>query len=156
MSKELSRVTSQRRRQPSGPMKRPYALALPPQAGSVTRARHWVSRQLHDEGLPVGAIQDAELCVSELAANAVAHATTDFLVEIQFAGDVLRITVSDLDDRVPRPGPRDPGARAGRGLLLVATISSGWGVSSREPLGKSLWFELPIETSALSDPPLPG
>jgi len=119
-------------------------LALPPETISVTRARHWVAEHLERAGWPAAARHDAELCVSELAANAVAHAGTDLVIEIAHGDDRLRITVSDLDDRVPQPSEPAFDTPTGRGLLLVASVASRWGVVPSAPHGKSVWCEIPF------------
>jgi DNA-binding NarL/FixJ family response regulator len=88
-------------------------------------------------------LDDVQLLVSELVTNAVVHAGSDVEVAVRLLGDSVRIEVVD---RAPaaslRPSSPDHDAESGRGLMLVETMASAWGV---EPIdgGKSVWFEIP-------------
>jgi anti-sigma regulatory factor (Ser/Thr protein kinase) len=93
-------------------------------------------------------------CVSELAANAIAHTASGdcgvFTVEvIQSAPGVARVAVTDAG------GPHEPAVRhpdesadpqclaeGGRGLALVAACSSRWGYrDADEGAGRTVWAE---------------
>ena len=88
-------------------------------------------------------LDDVQLLVSELVTNAVVHAGSDVEVAVRLLSDAVRIEVVDrepmydLEPTVPR---RD--AESGRGLLLVETLASAWGVEPIEG-GKAVWFEVP-------------
>ena len=86
-------------------------------------------------------VADARLVVSELAANAVVHARSDFGVTLSLAGGVLRISVRDASPAPPSAGEPTPTDTSGRGLAMVATTAHAWGW---EPLddGKVVWAEL--------------
>lgn len=85
-----------------------------------------------------------ELLVSELAGNCVRHTDSGF--EVRVSGDQrrIRVSVSDRGRGKPTVQHVDTNAIAGRGLALVETLSSDWGVrSSRLPGGgKAVWFVL--------------
>lgn len=81
------------------------------------------------------------LLVSEIATNAVLHARTPFSISLGRAGNRLRVAVEDASEQLPvqkQYGRTDP---TGRGLLLVDSLASRWGVD-RKPNGKVVWFEL--------------
>jgi len=82
------------------------------------------------------------LLVSEVVTNAVRHARTAFDVTLTMDGDTVRCEVRDDSPVVPRPGRPGPDEGGGRGLLLVASLSTAWGVELHAP-GKRVWFELP-------------
>jgi anti-sigma regulatory factor (Ser/Thr protein kinase) len=115
-------------------------LTLPPKPSSVSAARRFVVDVLLDLDAE-GAVDDAATLVSELATNAVLHARTPFTVEVALDEGVLRIGVLDHSPAVPRM--RDYGAEAttGRGMRLIESISSRWGVRTADD-GKLVWFEL--------------
>jgi anti-sigma regulatory factor (Ser/Thr protein kinase) len=116
---------------------------LAPIPGSVRAARELVELachtwQLHDLR------QDAALIMSELAANAVEHAGTDFVLTVFRRGRDLHLAVRDGDTRYPRlvasthAGPRLPIAEGGRGLMLVHAVAARWGAIPAHG-GKVVW-----------------
>jgi anti-sigma regulatory factor (Ser/Thr protein kinase) len=114
-------------------------LALPPEVMSVTRARHFVVDALPDE-LP--SVRNAvALMVSELAANALRHARTEFCVRVAVQRSVIRIEVVDDGGGRPRRKPLEPLGDSGRGLHIVDLLSDDWGTVYRED-GKTVWFQV--------------
>jgi len=87
---------------------------------------------------------DALLLASEIATNAIRHSRSSgrtFTVTVIEAADRLRVEVTDLGgDRVPKVHD-DVDAVNGRGLLLVATIATHWGVDG-DGNGRTVWFVL--------------
>lgn len=88
-----------------------------------------------------------ELLVSELAGNCVRHTNSDFEVSVSSDRRRIRVAVSDRGAGKPAVQHVDTSAVAGRGLALVESLSSAWGVrTSRLPrAGKAVWFELDLE-----------
>jgi DNA-binding NarL/FixJ family response regulator len=87
-------------------------------------------------------LDDVQLLVSELVTNAVVHAGSEVEVAVRLLSDSVRIEVVDRAANAPlRPADPADDDESGRGLLLVETLASAWGV---EPLegGKSVWFEV--------------
>lgn len=85
----------------------------------------------------------AELVLSELVTNAVAHARVPgrlIAVRLELLGGELRIEVHDAssDRPVLLPWPDDD-IESGRGLRLVQTLSNAWGCCPRRGLGKFVW-----------------
>ncbi len=102
-------------------------------------------------------LDDATLCVSELASNAALHASSTFMhIGLGLHRDVVRVSVED-DGAVPAqavtprpsfPDPDDPvelvledEATTGRGLAIVSILASDWGVETTRG-GKRVWFEI--------------
>ncbi len=122
--------------------------SLPPQRISAGIARIWVADLLElwtTSGLlpPVAVGSDAtevvQLLLTELVSNAVRHSDGPVGLRAQLLGPCLRIDVSDNSHRMPllrRPGL---GETSGRGLVLVDTLATTWGVDLTEH-GKSVWF----------------
>jgi anti-sigma regulatory factor (Ser/Thr protein kinase) len=118
------------------------AVRLPPTPVSVRAARGSVTSVLEQWQL-ADVADTAALLVSELATNVLLHAHTDFEVRTERRDGRVRVTVVDASPR--RPSRRRYGldAGTGRGLGLVATLSSSWGVDDVEaPWCKAVWFEL--------------
>ena len=105
---------------------------LPGVAASAAAARRLTRQVLKDAGSP--AVDEAELCASELAANAVEHTRSGrpggtFTIEVTATPATVRIAVRDAgaaDGAAPAaPAQRPPlAAESGRGLWLVTMLAS--------------------------------
>jgi anti-sigma regulatory factor (Ser/Thr protein kinase) len=106
---------------------------LPYTPSSVSVARRRLTADLASAGIFEPAVGDAALVVSELLSNSIRHAAplpgSKIRVTWSLGEDALRVAVSDAGGgplpRVTRPEPAAPG---GRGLGIVETLSSCWGV----------------------------
>ena len=117
------------------------SIELAPEPAKLRAARRFVDETLTDWGLE-SLCEDARLITSELAANAVLHARTDFRVTLQSAGlGHLRIEVWDGKVRMSSPAAPPQGATSGRGLVLVDTLATAWGTEVVRD-GKVVWVEL--------------
>lgn len=95
---------------------------------------------------------DATLVITELAANAVAHAVlrpaaggaAEVWLGLSLDPAHLLVTVSDPADEPPAYTPADVTAlrEHGRGLYIVDALAQEWGWTSRPPAGKSVWAKL--------------
>ncbi|QYN40484.1 ATP-binding protein [Pseudonocardia sp. DSM 110487] len=86
----------------------------------------------------------AALVASELVSNAVQHAGGTCRVSVAVDGTRLRVAVRDYaPGHGPRPRPVDINRPTGRGLHLVALLSSAWGVH-QHPDGKTAWAVIPL------------
>jgi anti-sigma regulatory factor (Ser/Thr protein kinase) len=117
---------------------------FPLERSSTKVARAWVARVLSEQGL-AALVSDAELCVSELTANAIRHARTPFeiAVEVDHEGGTVRVAVTD-DNFRPVQARLDPQPTSltGHGLRIVAAVASSWGVIDHDGDGKTVWFTL--------------
>jgi two-component sensor histidine kinase len=96
--------------------------------------------------LAARAADDAILCVSELATNAVLHSNSgqpggSFTVRaVVRDGGRLRIEVTDQGGPwAPHP---DHAAGHGRGLLIVSRLAADWGIAGDGLTSRTAWFEL--------------
>ncbi|TQK44811.1 anti-sigma regulatory factor (Ser/Thr protein kinase) [Streptomyces sp. SLBN-118] len=97
-----------------------------------------------------GAVEAAQLCVSELVANVITHvgAGTPTTLAVSMKGTYLRLEVQDPDAQaLPMLVSALPAEEAGRGLSLVDTVADRWGVILTGS-GKTTWVELATELSA--------
>lgn len=122
-------------------------IVLPAVPESVSSARHAVARLLQGAApMPIVVYEDVLLLVSELVTNAVLHARTDARVTAAVHDGRITVAVGD-DDPHHAPVVADRGAMAtnGRGVMLVDTLASSWGVDLRDD-SKVVWFEALFET----------
>lgn len=101
-------------------------------------ARRFTASVLEGSGLD-GLAYDVMIVVSELSANAVQHAGSDFSVTIRIDDDALFVGVADAS---PFPALRRSSglATSGRGLGLVDALADRWGTDPAES-GKLVWAE---------------
>jgi anti-sigma regulatory factor (Ser/Thr protein kinase) len=125
---------------PDGPS--PIAtLTLPALTESVPAARRFVREALTTDLDASGACDDIVAMVSELATNAVIHARTPYTIVVSRDGDTVRVGVHDHSAATPRRRAYGLDATTGRGLRLIATMSSDWGIVAQSG-GKVVWFEV--------------
>src|SRR5579884_2597895 len=110
---------------------------LPSDLGSAREARRFVADCASRLGRP-GVAELAELLVSELVTNAVAHARTGVAIQCVPTRAGIRVVVRDGSADLPSPRHPDPWDERGRGLLLVETLASRWGTQSVAPCGKAV------------------
>ncbi len=119
-------------------------LDLPPDPSSVARARGFVCARLAAWGFDALA-ETAALLTSELASNVVRHARTPYAVVIRRTFQGAMVDVLDASREVPELRAHDLSADSGRGLALVAVLSSSWGAtpaSDLEGFTKGVRFSL--------------
>ncbi|WP_188283492.1 ATP-binding protein [Streptomyces sp. CBMA29] len=118
--------------------------------GSVGLAREFVRKTLGDWQV-ADQIDIAELVVSELATNAVKSADAmarDIGVQLRSVERALYIEVWDGGDGTPGIPEQTLDAEGGRGLFLVASLSTRWGVHRPAVGGKIVWSELTLTEPA--------
>jgi DNA-binding NarL/FixJ family response regulator len=123
------------------------ALDLPRELSSVRQARRFVKEKLlewHLESL----VDDALVIVSELATNAMTHAKSGCGLRLALTPTMLRIEVADAGGGTPEPQPPSTTGESGRGVHLVAALTTAWGMEVIEGEGKLVWAELPRPTTA--------
>ncbi|NHC44921.1 ATP-binding protein [Motilibacter sp. K478] len=98
-------------------------------------------RSCLSEWLPE-AVDVAELCMSELATNAVLHARTDFEASVRVAPGRALLQVRDFSAALPRQVLHSERATTGRGLDLVNVLAVDWGADQCAESGKVVWCEL--------------
>lgn len=115
-----------------------------------SEARRFVREAAADD-VPPRLLNDVLLLTNELVTNAVRYAghTTEDPIEVEITVDDRSIRVT-VRDEGPGFDPARPGERTeegGWGLLLVETLSSRWGVETRDT-GTEVWFEVDREARA--------
>jgi anti-sigma regulatory factor (Ser/Thr protein kinase) len=119
--------------------------SFPCDPASPGLARTWAAEQLtaaSTRPTPPTIVDDAVLVVSELVTNAL-RAGFSCAVTIEVGVDALRVGVVDDGPGLPVVHIAQPDDVSGRGLFLVAALSSDWGVR-RTGNGKEVWAALPF------------
>ena len=118
---------------------------FPARPDQVSHARQYLAQLL--EGCPVA--DDAVLCLSELASNAVVHSRSRepggcFTVHAQLDNNRVRVEVCDQGGRWQSPVRTGEDEQNGRGLLIVGQLAARWGCEGHSQSGWSVWFELDV------------
>ncbi|MFI7447450.1 ATP-binding protein [Nonomuraea sp. NPDC049714] len=102
-------------------------------------------------------LDNVRFLAAELAANAIKHTISgrwskgSFRVRMWLGAGRVRVEVMDQGWW---SGPRlrdDPDETSGRGLHILAAVATRWGVKRRR-LGRTVWFEFPIQFPAAARP----
>ena len=123
---------------------------------SVPGARRFVTDGLMGWGRDQ-LVDDAALCVTEMAANAALHSGSPYMqVGMRDLDPAVRLSVQDAGGLVPLPAVTPPSASAagphqvpsvealgttGRGLAIVSVLARSWGIEERAD-GRRIWAEL--------------
>jgi PAS domain S-box-containing protein len=129
------------------------AARLEPVPSSAGDARRLIRQTLAEVG-EIGALEAAELAVSELVTNAILHAATPVELSIEVTTAAVTVSVRDWHPRLPTQRRWGATATTGRGLGLVASVTDAYGVDPRAPTGKSVWFR--ILRAGAAPPPDPA
>jgi serine/threonine-protein kinase RsbW len=118
-----------------------WSRVFPGRPCQVREARRFLAQILRD----FPAADDAVLCLSELAANAVTHSNSRrpggwFTVRAEMRlGDRVRVEVEDQGGSWTRRACTD--GQHGRGLVIVSQLAPDWGFSGDSETGWTVWFE---------------
>jgi anti-sigma regulatory factor (Ser/Thr protein kinase) len=118
-----------------------YALDSPTPV-VLAHLRSWLRHNL--AGIDPNVLIDLELVCTELAANALEHATGPRHLRLLHHPDrnLVRVEVDDASpDKLPTPGRSRLSSRRGRGLRLIGALAR-WGMR-RDRKTKTVWAELP-------------
>ncbi|MBW8737571.1 MAG: ATP-binding protein [Streptomyces turgidiscabies] len=134
--------------EPTSPQPHPATtFRIPKHPRNVPDARTQACKALADWGLPIGLAADIALVATEFVTNSVRHCEVTFsLVEVTLTlhGDHLLLEVSDPDkEKLPTPRPAGQQDEDGRGLAVIAALSTRWGCDLRR-FTKCSWATFPL------------
>ena len=126
-------------------VRRPLRLSLATGRAAAAEARSHVRAAIDAWGVPVDPYV-AALLTSELVANAIRYEAGETVkLFVTCSCGHLRVYVHDTSRSWPVQIEAPVDAEAGRGLMLVASLSTDWGYY-RTPAGKAVYFTLALET----------
>lgn len=123
-------------------------LAMDYEPKAVRVARQFVTQMLGARGYE-SVTDELELIVSELVTNAVQHVvrptTGPLKIRLLVTSSTLRLEVYDSDRRLPLSRRQGTDDETGRGLHIVASLSTNTG-AYRTSIGKCVWCEVEISS----------
>lgn len=119
---------------------------------SVSAARHALADELAANGIDPPVRDDAVLVLSELVSNSIMHAAPlssgEISVRWSLRQDRLHLEITDGGGVTrPQAAVAAVSSLGGRGLDIVRTICSAWGVTE-EGNAVTVWAELPRHAMA--------
>jgi anti-sigma regulatory factor (Ser/Thr protein kinase) len=131
-------------------VQRPRRISLTAGPAAAAAARSQVRAAIYAWDVPVDP-PVAVLLTSELVTNAIRHeAGETVMLVITCACGKLRVDVHDTSCSVPVPADAPADAETGRGLMLVASLSTDWGFY-RTAAGKAVYFTLAFQADLDED-----
>jgi len=125
-------------------VQRPRRISLARGPAAAAEARRQVLATIYAWDIPVD-LDVAVLLTSELVTNAIRHEAGETItLTITSVCGQLRVDVHDTSRTMPVIMDAPPDAEAGRGLMLVASLSTDWGVH-RTRSGKAVYFTLEFD-----------
>jgi anti-sigma regulatory factor (Ser/Thr protein kinase) len=129
------------------PADAPVTVSVPHERTGVRMARHAFADQLDAVGVPPEDRDDAMLVLSELVSNAVRHAAPlpsgEIIVRWQVQDELLHVEITDGGAGTrPHASVAALSALGGRGLDIVRTVSTQWGVTEGDG-SVTVWAEVP-------------
>jgi anti-sigma regulatory factor (Ser/Thr protein kinase) len=110
----------------------------------VRTARRFVRDALEDSQVDGEVVETVELLTSEVITNALVHANSAPELAVRVRREAVRVEVGDMSSVVPIHRPIDANALSGRGIAIVDSLASEWGVTGLSAHGKTVWFEVAI------------
>lgn len=121
------------------------ALGLAADQTSPREARRFIRDFCTAAELSEEVCEVAALLTSELVTNAVRYGGSSAVLEAHLPDGALRVSVADENPGLPVAGEApNLTAESGRGVVLVSTLASRWGVERLPDGGKAVWFELDV------------
>ncbi|WP_091560899.1 SpoIIE family protein phosphatase [Micromonospora pattaloongensis] len=139
---------------------RSAVMEMPAEPTAPGRVRHWMTAQLTAWQLPESVVGPAVLCTSELTTNALLHAGTPAIVQLDLSSERLLVSVADSGTRGTVTRTRtDTLSSRGRGLGLIEELSDAWGTDPAVR-GSTVWFEIlvppggdePVDAAGVAPP----
>ena len=94
-------------------------------------------------GLDEDVVSTAALLASELITNALRHGSGCITLMVTRASRHVRVDVADESPLEPTPRRARVDDENGRGLLIVESLASDWGMKALpQGGGKAVWFKL--------------
>jgi anti-sigma regulatory factor (Ser/Thr protein kinase) len=123
-----------------------HTLRVPWSMSSEVDVRRAVVLELHALEVDTTIVDEAEIVLSELVANAVRHAKPlpDGTIRVSWTvrAGVVEVEVADGGGpTTPRPAPRALLSVTGRGLRIVRGLAHEWGVLEDRG-GRTVWVSL--------------
>ena len=116
-------------------------LTMPPAEGCLADLRRW-ARSWMEQHPTDGVDPDiVVLSMTELVTNSIKHGSGPVEVGLNGDSDTLVLIVSDCSEQLPRRPDTSADTETGRGLQILESLATRWGVQPEPGGGKTVWCE---------------
>ena len=116
-------------------------LTMPPAEGCLAELRRW-ARSWMDQHPTDGVDQDSVLLsMTELVTNSIKHGAGPVDIQLKGDSDNLVLIVSDCSESLPLLPDRSVDTETGRGIQILESLATRWGVQPGPGGGKAVWCE---------------
>lgn len=116
-------------------------LTMPPAAGSLADLRQW-ARSWMEQHPTDGVDPDVVvLSMTELVTNSIKHGSGPVEIQLNADSDNLVLIVSDCSEQLPHRPDTPADAETGRGIQILESLATRWGVQPEPGGGKTVWCE---------------
>jgi anti-sigma regulatory factor (Ser/Thr protein kinase) len=117
-------------------------LLVPPASGALVELRLWARSWMEQHPTHGVDPDNVVLSMIELVTNSIKHGAGPVDVELTADTDNLLLVVSDCSEEMPRRRGQLTGeAETGRGILILESLATRWGVRPEPSGGKTVWCE---------------
>ena len=116
-------------------------LTLPPAAGCLADLRRWAHSWMEQN--PTDGVDPdiVVLSMTELVTNSIKHGSGPVEVQLNGDSDNLVLIVSDCSEQLPRRADASEDTETGRGIQILESLATRWGVHPEPGGGKRIWCE---------------
>ena len=114
---------------------------MPPASGAIAELRRWARSWLDEHPTDGVDPDDVVLSMTELVTNSIKHGTGPVDVELTGDTDNLVLIVSDTSEVLPLRSEISLDLESGRGIRILDSLVTRWGVQPEPGVGKSVWCE---------------
>ena len=121
--------------------------------GRIPECRRHAVGLARDAGASEHALRVVALLTTEAVTNAIHHGPAAGTVSLDVTCDdgCVHVAVGDASAAPPVLRRVEPAAGGGRGVMLVDTLASAWGVDLGDDGTKVVWFEVPLDAAGWPD-----
>ncbi len=117
--------------------------AFPAVPDAAAQARSFLRAAAAEWQLPDDVVADCVQIVSEIVGNVIRHAQTPLTLRLSYDGEAVLIASTDGAVRLPEQHTASDVSEDGRGLLIIDSVASSWGVH-HAVVGKTMWARVEV------------